>query len=500
MRLQVPGGIVVVLILLGIHLSKSTCSMFASSSTVVNSQSATKWVSSEELLMMARKRVEPVYSPAATAIRIHTLVPQIEVKINREGDVIFARAVSGASLLRDAAIEAAKSWKFVPIQNKKLSAIIGIINFGFPAEIPVKSDSRGVRYYQDEVKNSPQSWLAHCRLATAYLADNQLTQAISEYQQALSLSPESAVVHYGLGDCYRQIQQYEKALGCFQTAVRLEPGFVEAYEAVGLTQKILGGVENSILYSSELYEGQIVMGEERKGQPKFDWERLSQAILAYQHAMNARQDLDIKEANLKEIALVYYIAGKLGEAIKQYEEIVKLDYELFSHGHDFTRSGPGRSLNTLASLYKKIGHYQEAILAYQQIIDFESFSEDSFMASMSMAALYKMLGKQAEVMAICERWLDYVNKNVEKNSQGEADEMRGRIYMEMDRYQEAILYFKKAAAKKPSNSIRPNEYLYDLYLKVGNQKEAAKQKEIIRKFYDEWERPMREGNIIRVKP
>ena len=72
--------------------------------------------------------------------------------------------------------------------------------------------------------------------------------------------------------------------------------------------------------------------------------------------------------------------------------------------------------------------------------------------------------------------------------------------MEMDRHQDAILYFKKAAAKKPSNSIRPNEYLYDLYLKVGNLKEAAKQDEIIKKFYDEWERPMREGRVIRVKP
>ncbi|MBP6823831.1 MAG: hypothetical protein KA368_19950, partial [Acidobacteria bacterium] len=96
--------------------------------------------------------------------------------------------------------------------------------------------------------------------------------------------------------------------------------------------------------------------------------------------------------------------------------------------------------------------------------------------------------------------LNYVNSNPIKNSQGEADGMRGRIYMEMDRNQEAISYFKKAAAKKPSNSIRPNEYLYDLYLKVGNQKEAAKQKEIIKKFYEEWERPMREGKIIRVKP
>lgn len=500
MRLRMRERTVVVLILLGTFLSKFTFSIFASGGVIVNFQSATRWVSSEELLAMARRKVEPVYPAAATAIRIHALVPQVEVKINKEGEVIFARAVSGPSLLRDAAIEAAKSWKFVPFQNKKLSAIIGVINFGFPAEIPIKGGGREIKYYQEEVTRLPQSWVAHCQLATAYLAENQFLRAISEYQQALSLSPESAVVHYGLGDCYREIRQYEKALECFQIAAKLEPGFVEAYEAIGLTQKTLAGIESSFPYFLELYEGRILTKEERIGQPEFDWRKLNQAILAYQSAINARKDLDIRQANLKEIALVFYLIGKLDEVIKLYDEIVKLDYELFSQGQDFTRLGPARSLNTLASLYEKIGRYQEAILTNQRIIDFEFFSDDSFRASMRIASLHNKLGRQSEAIAICERWLDYINKNPIRNSQGEADEMRGRIYMEMDRNQEAISYFKKAAAKKPSNSIRPNEYLYDLYLKVGNQKEAAKQKEIIRKFYEEWERPMREGNIIRVKP
>jgi len=117
MRLRMRERTVVVFILLGTFLSKFTFSIFASGGVIVNFQSATRWVSSEELLAMARRKVEPVYPAAATAIRIHALVPQVEVKINKEGEVIFARAVSGPSLLRDAAIEAAKSWKFGVIGN-----------------------------------------------------------------------------------------------------------------------------------------------------------------------------------------------------------------------------------------------------------------------------------------------------------------------------------------------------------------------------------------------
>ncbi|MGH9877654.1 MAG: TonB family protein, partial [Nitrososphaerales archaeon] len=333
---------------------------------------------------MATKRVEPVYPAAATAIRIQALVPKIEVKVNREGNVISARVVSGASLLRDAALEAAKSWKFTPITDKAFSEIIGYINLGFPAEIPIKikGGDRGINYYEEEVRKAPQSWLAHCRLATAYLAHDQVAQAINEYQQSLVLSPESAVVYYGLGGCYRAIRQYQKALECFQNAARIEPGFVEAYEAIGATQEILGGVENSFRYSSELSDGNIVTREERKDQPKIDWERLSQAILAYQRAMEARQDLDIRMDNLKSMAEVYYIAGKLDEVAKLYGDIVKLDYELFAHGHDDMRSGPARNLDTLASLYKKLGRDQEAISTYQRIVDFEPISEDSFDASL----------------------------------------------------------------------------------------------------------------------
>lgn len=491
--------IVVVLILLGVLLSRPTGGTFANNA-VANSQTATKWVSKEELVKMTKKRVEPAYPPAATAILIHALIPKVEVKVNKEGNVISARAVSGASLLRDAALEAARSWKFAPIQDKDFSEVVGPINFGFPAEIPIKikGGTRGIDYYEEEVRKAPQSWLAHCRLATAYLAHNQVAQAISEYQQALALSPESAVVYYGLGDCYRQIRQYQKALEFFQNAARSEPGFVEAYEAIGATQEVLGGMENSIRYSFELSDGNIVTKEERKDHPKIDGERLSHALLAYQRAMETRQDLDIRMYNLKSMAEVHYVAGKLDEVAKLYEEIVKLDYELFAHGQDDMRSGPAQHLNTLASLYKKLGRDQEAISAYQRIVDFEPISDESVDASLEMASLYKKLGNRTEAMAICQKWLDWVDKEEKRSKELRANYLRGRVYNEMERYQDAIVAFKKAAAKKTSDSIAENEWLYELYLKVGDQKAAAEQKVIIDKFYEEWERPFRTGKIIKL--
>src|SRR5205085_10625946 len=72
-----------------------------------NSPKTTKWVSSEELIRMVRKRVEPEYPAAATVIQIQNQsVLKVEVKVNKEGKVTSARAVLGPSLLRDAVVEA----------------------------------------------------------------------------------------------------------------------------------------------------------------------------------------------------------------------------------------------------------------------------------------------------------------------------------------------------------------------------------------------------------
>jgi len=61
----------------------------------------------------ALRRVQPNYPLSAKTARQAGPV-SVEIVINENGDVISARAVSGAELLRNAAVSAAKGWKFKP--------------------------------------------------------------------------------------------------------------------------------------------------------------------------------------------------------------------------------------------------------------------------------------------------------------------------------------------------------------------------------------------------
>jgi protein TonB len=59
----------------------------------------------------AVKKVDPVYPTAAKVARQMGVVA-VEVTISERGDVTSARALSGPDLLRNAALNAARAWKF----------------------------------------------------------------------------------------------------------------------------------------------------------------------------------------------------------------------------------------------------------------------------------------------------------------------------------------------------------------------------------------------------
>ena len=76
-------------------------------------------------------RVDPIYPPLAKAAQVSGAVV-VEVVVDVEGNVKSARAVSGHPLLKDAAVTAARDWKFSPtsLQGKPVE-VIGTVTFNF---------------------------------------------------------------------------------------------------------------------------------------------------------------------------------------------------------------------------------------------------------------------------------------------------------------------------------------------------------------------------------
>lgn len=83
------------------------------------------------LQQSAIRRVEPVYPPLAKAAEVSGAVV-VEITVDEQRDVISARAISGHPLLKDAAVDAARGWKFSPMTLGGVPVkVIGTITFNF---------------------------------------------------------------------------------------------------------------------------------------------------------------------------------------------------------------------------------------------------------------------------------------------------------------------------------------------------------------------------------
>lgn len=79
----------------------------------------------------ALRRVQPTYPPIAKAARASGAV-QVAVEIDEEGDVTSASVVGGHPLLRQAALDAARKWKFKPTMLSGVPVkVSGVLTFNF---------------------------------------------------------------------------------------------------------------------------------------------------------------------------------------------------------------------------------------------------------------------------------------------------------------------------------------------------------------------------------
>ena len=77
------------------------------------------------------RRVQPPYPVIARQARIQGSV-QVQIDISEDGAVTNVTLLSGPALLRDAALQAAKQWQFIPTElNGQRVRAIGLLTFNF---------------------------------------------------------------------------------------------------------------------------------------------------------------------------------------------------------------------------------------------------------------------------------------------------------------------------------------------------------------------------------
>jgi periplasmic protein TonB len=103
----------------------------ASKSKAANGSNQPKKVIGNVLPGFALKKVTPIYPAEARKARISGSV-QVSVLISEEGQVIQAEIVDGPEELREASMDAAKQWVFIPTTLDGVTVKVqGILTFNF---------------------------------------------------------------------------------------------------------------------------------------------------------------------------------------------------------------------------------------------------------------------------------------------------------------------------------------------------------------------------------
>jgi tetratricopeptide (TPR) repeat protein len=110
---------------------------------------------------------------------------------------------------------------------------------------------------QLDVKNSE----AHKILGRDLMIIGRFDAAQIEFEQGIRYDPKSAEMHYNLGKLFSMQDNWAPGRKEFEEALRIDPSYVEALDALGLTQEALG--DNAGAVAS--YEKAIALNQARNG-------------------------------------------------------------------------------------------------------------------------------------------------------------------------------------------------------------------------------------------
>jgi protein O-mannosyl-transferase len=176
--------------------------------------------------------------------------------------------------------------------------------------------------WQDTVAKNPGSFRAHFVLGLLYGAQpGGRTKAIEHYEQALRLRPDDAEAHNNLGqELAAMPARRAEALPHYEIALRLNPNYAEAHNNLAVyladfpdrTPDAIRHYQRALAIKPTLLEAHFNLANILVDIPA----QIPQAISHYERAWQLRPDLPLVATNL---AIAYYKAGRVGDAIKRLE-------------------------------------------------------------------------------------------------------------------------------------------------------------------------------------
>lgn len=360
--------------------------------------------SAAELEAAAVTRVEPDYPAVARWAGVGGEVG-VRVLINEEGEVVDASADYEDALLQNAAVAAARAWKFRPtVVEGAAVKVRGELELKFPE--------------------------AAGRPALAGVADDD---EVGKAKAAVAIFPDAAEAYYWLGDAYASDEQYKEAEKAFKKAIELKPDYEEVY--LGLIK----------LYA-ESRAGDDIMRTYRQAVekvPRCSLKLLNEYARKLAETKRPAETLEISrravEINPEDLNVRHLLAWALLELRRYDDALAELLQQL--------KIDPENPTTTqyLAGVYFFLKRYDEAVAAYQRVI---VISPDYPQLNM----VYANLGFSLMYLNRPSEALEALNHSIELNGNFPGLYCSlGTAYFMLSRFDEAIPVLKKGVEAQPTD-------------------------------------------------
>jgi superkiller protein 3 len=311
--------------------------------------------------------------------------------------------------------------------------------------------------------------VSHHSLGAAYLALKRYPEALEAYRQALKLDETQAISWYSIGQVYSALDNPEAAIRAYRRAIQIDPDYGEAWHALGDRYRELELYdEAAIAYERVIalqpaeawpyhYLGLIYQG---RGESK-------RAISFYEQAIERHTDDVARALSWNELGDLHVSLGNREQAIRAYRSSVSLHPdEAWPH-------------HKLARLYEERGDDALAIDLYRQAIERHDVGEDRAASWHNLADLYRRLERRDEAIHAYQQVIDL------DGATAETWRFLGDVYLASARDQEAATAYRQAIALNPddarpyfslgliSTKLEWHEAARDLYRQaIARQKDA----------------------------
>ena len=272
-------------------------------------------------------------------------------------------------------------------------------------------------------------------------------KALIAFQQAAKLDASHAEAHYQLGVLYGKQSQWKPAIHALETAIKLTPDFVDAHVRLGEAYLIgtatannaIEPLQRALQLQPDLSRARRLLGTAYLRQNRTD--------TAIQHLKQAQQDIEARYL----LGLAYFQIENFTQAIPHFEAVIKRQNRHakahFNLGNCYLRTGKIAEGRVALRTFEKLTREEEQLATLQRLI---LDNPQRLQARYQLVELHIKRTEWKPALMELKTCLT-ISPHDEK-----ASELLGYIYLQTERYSDALDVYGPLTEAYPESAIYRN--------------------------------------------